>query len=238
MNDNEVITKDLIELWRIFVKRWLIMLLAAVIAMGVYLGYTQFLVTPTYTSTATLYVLKQQDEDAYEQSSSTATDFSLALNVMKDCTYLLKSHSVLDRVILNENLSSSYTDLYNSITTDNPTNTRVLQVTVTADQPETAKRVVDAICEIGVDRIEEAMGFRQVNVYQEGTLSESRSNGISLKMVLAIGLVAAVVVYALFVAIYLLDDSLRTDEEIEDRLGLTILGRIPDAGSSRHRRKK
>ncbi|MDO4650226.1 MAG: Wzz/FepE/Etk N-terminal domain-containing protein [Eubacteriales bacterium] len=238
MNSQEVIEIDLVDLWRIFVKKWYIMLLAACLVAGVYWGYAEKMVAPKYVSTSTLYILKQQDDSEKQNSSNTASDFTLALNVVKDCTYLLKSHSVLDTVIADEELNMSYTTLYNSISTNNPNNTRVLQVTVEVDSPEEAKKIVDAVCKVGVDRIETAMGFRQVNVYEEGTLRLNRSNGASFRNMAVFGLAVAFLIYAVYVIRFLFDDRIRTDEDIEEKLGLSILGSIPDANTMRRRKKR
>ncbi len=229
MNQDERTGIDPLDLWRIFVRRLPIMILAACIVGGIYWGYTEWVVPPSYTSVSTLYILKQQNEEETVSDNSTASDFSLALNVVNDCTYLLKSHSVLDAVIANENLNYSYNALYRSISTANPRDTRVLQVSVTAESPELAKQIVDAVCEIGVDKIEEAMGFQQVNVYEQGTFDEERSNGATTRTIVTVGAGAALLIYILFVVLFLLDDRIRSDEELEKKLGLTILGRIPVA---------
>ena len=57
----------------------------------------------------------------------------------------------------------------------NPEDTRILEVTVKADSPKMAKAIVDRICTIGAARIEDAMGFQQVNVYE---LGDDRSGAV------------------------------------------------------------
>ena len=197
MNNNENAvdyTIDLKELFNLFLKRLPILILVAAVAVGVFFAYDTFTYVPQYESTAVLYVLKQ-NSDGSEVSSQ---DFSLALNVTNDCTILLKSHTVLDAVISELGLQCSYSDLYNSVTTSNPSNSRVLNVVVKSDSPENAKRIVDKVCEVGVEAIEEAMGFKQVNFYEHGTRNKSPSNRTSLMVYAAVGLGAAVVVYLIF----------------------------------------
>jgi hypothetical protein len=76
--------------------------------------------------------------------------------------------------------------------------------------------------------MEKATGFNQVNVYEYGTLSRTPSNSIKLPIHLAIGASAAVLTYLIFVVAFLLDDRIRTEEDIERYLGLSILGEISD----------
>jgi capsular polysaccharide biosynthesis protein len=231
MNNNENAIEysiDLKELFNLFVKRLPVLILAAAVAVGVFFAYDTFTYVPEYESTAVLYVLKQ-NADGSEASSS---EFNMAINVTTDCTLLLKSHSVLEAVISELNLDTSYSKLNKSVTTSNPTNSRVLNVAVRSDSPENAKRIVDKVCEIGVEQIEEAMGFKQVNFYEHGTLTTTPCNRTSLMVYFAIGIAAAALVYLVFAAKLIFDDRIDSDEDIEKYLEIAVIGIIPDANAT------
>lgn len=225
-NNNNNTAIDLMDLWRLFWKKWWVMLLAAVMAGTTMWGVVRLTFVPEYTSTATLYVLKEHNEQ--KTDSSVASDFSLALNVVNDCTYIAKSHAVLDQVIDELQLNISYSNLYSRVTISNPQNTRVLEVRVTADSPQNAKQIADCLCEVAVVQIEKAMGFQQVNFYEHAILNTSPSNTVSVKTYLTAAMAAAALVYAIYVLRFLLDDHMRTEEDIQKYLGLTVLGSIPD----------
>ena len=230
MNTRVITIKHLL---RIFTRRLWIMVLAAVVCAGGLFLFNQLTYKPAYNSTATLYILRQGEKD---QSYNTDSDFSLALKVVNDCTYLLKSHAVVDTVIESMGLDMTYNELYKKISTSNPDNTRILEVTVEADTPEQAKQIVDNLCQIGQEKIAEAMGFQQVNFYERGTLNNKPCNKTSLSIYVLIGLAAALVVYAVYLIAFLADDRIRTDEDIQQYLGLSILGNIPNADSmEKHR---
>lgn len=222
----EITLKDI---WDIFVRRLWAMLLAAVIAVSGLFAYVQLTYTPRYQSTATLYILNLDNEDSI---SSTYNSFTLALKVVNDCTYLLKSHTVLDEVIDELELDISYSQLYKSVSASNPEDTRILEVTVEADSPEEAKEIVDAICSIGPEKIREAMGFDQVNLYEYGILNTKPCNTTGVMTYVLLGVIAAVIVYMIFLIAFLLDDRIRTEEDIQRYLGLSILGEIPNADDS------
>lgn len=225
-NRSNVRVVTLRDLWSIFIRRLWIMVLVAAVAVAILFTVVQLTFIPVYSSTATLYILRQEDETT---SSDTSSDFSLALNVVNDCTYLLKSHAVIDEVIDSLNLEMSYEDLTDAISTSNPDDTRILEVTVEAESPELAKEIVDTLCEIGQENITETMGFQQVNFYEKGTLDEDPSNVTGLTTYMLIGVIVAVLCYAIFLIAFLLDDRIRTEEDIQQYLGLSILGDIPNA---------
>ncbi len=222
--NNRVVT--LLDLWDIFVQRLWVMIMAAILVAGAAFAINRLTFVPKYSSTATLYVLRQDDDSSSGDSAS--TDFSLALNVINDCTYLLKSHVVVDEVLDTLKLDISYEDLRDSISTSNPDDTRILEVTVEADSPEQAKEIVDTLCEIGQDKITDAMGFQQVNFYEKGTLDSKPSNYTRLLTFALIGVITAIIVYSIFLILFLIDDRIRDDEDIERYFGLSVLGDIPN----------
>ena len=94
---------------------------------------------------------------------------------------------------------------------------------------------MDAICEIGQEQITEAMGFQQVNLYEYGTLNAKPCNTTRMMTYLLVGMIAAVLVYSIYLIIYLLDDRIRTEEDMERYLGLSVLGDIPNADEKKNR---
>ena len=222
------------DLWKIFISKLWIMVLAAVMVIAGFYIFNKLTFTPKYESTATLYILRQANETTVDQKAT--EDFSLALNVVNDCDQLLKSHIVLDEVIKNLKLDISYEELAACVSTANPEDTRILEVTVEAATPETAKLVVDQICNIGEAKIEKAMGFDQVNLFEEGVIDYSPSNRINLMTYALIALVVVVLIYSVYLLRYLFDDRIKTDEEIERYLELTVIGDIPNAYG--HKKKK
>ena len=214
------------DLWDLLVQRFFVILLAAVVAVGGFFTVDRMNYVPMYESTATLYILRQADEST--TSGDASNDFSLALKVVNDCTYLLKSHTVLDQVIADLGLSMGYEDLHEAVSTHNPDSTRILEVTVEAASPELAKMIVDKICELGKDSITEAMGFEQVNLFEYGVLEQSSCNRTGILIYGLVGAAAAVLVYGVYLLLFLLDDRIRSNEDIENYLGLSVLGEIPD----------
>lgn len=215
------------DLWNIFVQRIIIIALVAIITTLCSYGIARSTYKPEYASVATLYILRNNE---YQNSTSgeISDELSLALKVVADCTYILKSRTVINHVIDELNLDTSYSQLYKKISTNTPHNTRILEVMVQADSPETAKKTVDLLCEYGQKQMENATGFNQVNVYEHGTLPTTPYNSINKTMHLTIGVAAAAVTYIVFVLAFLLDDRIRTEEDIERYLGLSILGEISD----------
>ena len=224
------------DLWDILVLRLWVMVLALVVVVAGMFTVVNFVIPPKYESVATLYVLKQNENQGGQNNYS--DDFSLALKVVNDCNHLLKSHSVLDEVIENLSLDMSYDTLRSSVSVVNPSDTRILEVKVRSSSPELSKRIVDEICDTGIEKINKAMGFRQVNLYEHGILDTAPCNRLGLLTYMLAGLGSALLVYIAFMFAYIFDDRIRGNEEIEKDLGLSILGEIPDSDATRRGKYK
>ena len=235
MNQSEQeLNIDLMELWRIFVYRFPILLLAAVVAVTGFFAFKLVTYDAEYSSVATLYILRQNED---QQSAATAyNEINLAAKVVNDCTHMLKSRSVVEPVIKELGLDMTYGELYSKITTKNPDETRILEVVVAAATPELAKQIADRLCEIGQEKIAAAMGYQQVNLFEYGTLPVNPSNRTGMRTYALVGMIAAVLTYAIFVVIHLLDDRIRSEEDVERLLGLSVLAEIPDLNEDRKRK--
>lgn len=232
VNTRQIMLEDL---WRIFVQRWVwVVAIAAVITVGLF-ALEKVTFVPQYKSTATLYLLRQESASE-NQPTSLVSDFSIGLNVVTDCNHLIKSHSVVGETISSLGLDTTYEDLVRSISTFSPEESRVMEVSVVADTPKNAKSIVDKLCEIGQERISDAMSFNQVRVFEPGTLEEKPCNSKGLATFICYGLIAAILVYCFFLMIFLLDDKLYTDEEIERYLGLSVLGEIPSVSDTKKKK--
>ncbi|MBQ1371606.1 MAG: hypothetical protein IIY70_01620 [Oscillospiraceae bacterium] len=239
--EKDTIVVSLSDFWAVFTRHifWILLvgLLAgaAVYGCGIYEQNKK----PVYKSTATLYILKQETGN-YDYTQS---DFNLAMNVVNDCVYFLKNNAILDQVIKDLNMKDqySYSNLRSAISTNNPTGTRVLEVSVRASKADDAKKIVDTLCRVASEKISSTMGLNQIKIHSWGTLPTVPSNTVSIKRVVFAGLCASFAMYLLFLILFLSDDKVRTEEDVQHYLNLTVLGVIPnvqEVESKKFKKKK
>ncbi|MBR5239046.1 MAG: hypothetical protein IKW04_00540 [Clostridia bacterium] len=240
-NNTKIRVVSFRDLWDIFIQKiWIIALVFVLITVGLFTVNT-ITFTPEYRSTATMYILRQnvkQMNPEQNNADEVATDFSSALDVVSDCDYLMKSYTVVEKVKNNLNLTADYRELSKRISTSNPENTRILEVSVTAESPEEAQRMVDDLCKVGAKAINETMGFEQIRLYESGNLNYEPCNKTKPILFVFVGLIAAVVTYSIFLVLFLLDTTIKSDEDIENYLGLSILGDIPEANNDKKNKQK
>ena len=151
--------------------------------------------------------------------------------MVNDCAYILRMESVLDEVIEELGLNTNYSTLRSRISTSNPEETRILEVRAQALTPDLAVKIADSVCRIGTQRINDSMGFKQVRIAEEAQYNPVPCNKPGLKNYALIGMLAMVAVFGVYVVLYLLDDGIHSDDDVQRYLGLSVLVRIPDLDS-------
>lgn len=235
-NNAKVITVK--DLWNVLRGCLVFVILAAILATGAAYAWGKMHYVPRYSSTATIVLVGEYEGDDFDINKF-ANDYNIAYRIIEECVILLNSRTVLDAVGDEVGMENGYANLRGSISTNNPEDTRVIELTVTADTPERAKQIVDSICNQGALAVNDLYGINDlVRVFEEGTIDRSPINVAGIMSCVKYGVVAAALVYIIFFAIFLLDNYIHTEEDIENYLGAKIIGDIPDANAPDKRKKK
>ncbi len=229
---NDVIEIDLQELVGLLVH-WLWLIIGCGIltaAAGFVVSF--FLITPKYESTTSVYIL-----DKKENNSLTYSDTQLATQLTKDYEPIITSRYVLEQVTKDLGLDMIYEDLKDKITVDNTTDTRIIYITVKDEDPALAQRLADAVREASAEKIQQVMDTDAVNVVDEANLPEEAAEP-SIILWTAVGFLIGVFLCAIILVVrFLLDDTIKSSEDIERYLGLSTLALIPDANVEEKKKK-
>lgn len=214
---------DLQDLFFAFLQRiWMIIVTTGVGAVAAAL-ITTLAITPKYSSSSMIYIMNQTTD----LTSMSLSDLQVGSALTNDYMVLVKSRPVLNKVISNLELDMTYEQLAGSITTANPTNTRILTITVENTDPYMAKTIVDEVTNVSAKRTAEIMETTEPSIVEEGTV-DTRPISPSLKKNVVIGgLLGFVLAAGIVVVGFLMNDSVKTSEDVEKYLGLNTLGVIP-----------
>lgn len=236
--ENDSIEVDLLEIIGILFSRvWLILgtgLLAAVIGFAI----SKFVLTPTYESTTKIYILNKS-----ENTAVTYSDVQMGTQLTKDYAELINSRYVLETVIGQLALSDTeYKDLLKKVSVNTPTDTRIVTITVTDTDPLQAQKIANCIREVAGAHIQNVMDIDAVNVVEEANLPTIKAGPSVIKWTAIGGILGVFLICAVILIHYLLDDSIKSSEDVEKYLGLSTLALIPIApgegdGKQRSKRK-
>lgn len=179
---------------------------------------------PAYEASTRIYVLNRQVETAVSYA-----DYQISNQIIADYKVLITGQNVTKEVLRTLELDLTVRDLEKMILVDAPENTRVLQITVTDSDPVRAANIANTVREVASRQIESIMDVESVNLVYEAEIPEEPAGLDKLQVTLiaaVLGLVAAVAVLS---GIYAMDDAIRTEEDVEQYLGVSVLGVIPAA---------
>lgn len=219
--DNDEI--DLKELFFELKKRWWMILVAMILGAGAFGAYSKFVMVPQYKSTSMVYVLSK------ETTLTSLADLQIGSQLTKDYSVIVTSRPVLQQAIDNLGIyNMSYRDLRKKLTIDNPSDTRVMSLTVTDKDPYTAKALVDSVAQTSSQYIAEIMEMTPPKIVEDGEIPTVQSSPNTKKNAAIGGLLGAVLVGGIIVLMTIMNDTIKTEDDIERYLGLSLLASIPD----------
>lgn len=221
IRDTEDVEIDLLELagvlWR---KVWAIVM-CLVIGAVIAGGYTKLMITPQYTATSMIYILGQTT------SITSVTDLQIRSELTADFTIMAKSRPVIEGVIDDLNLDMTYEQLESEISLENPTDSHILKIHVTDADPEFAKKISNAMADSVADNISSIMATDKPSIAEKAVTPKAPSSPNLLKNTAMGGLIGAVLAIAVIVVMYLMDDTIKTEEDVRKYLQLNTLAEIP-----------
>lgn len=189
--------------------------------------YTTFFVTPVYQATSTAILTTNTNNEEPGQTSVTQSEVTLNNSLLSTYREIATSDSVLSKVINNLGLNISNTALKGQITVTSATNSQVIQITVENANAELAVRIANEIRQVFTDRVAELYDMQNIKPLDDAKIPTSPSNINHMRDLIifaGIGIVLAVVY--VFIA-NLLDNTVKSSNDIEKATGLNVIAEIP-----------
>jgi capsular polysaccharide biosynthesis protein len=212
---------DLMELFFEMLDHWKMILLSTILVGAIAYTYAKYFITPQYSSTSMLYVLSKST------SITSLSDIQLGTNLTNDYIVVVNGRPIVDQVIENLGLNESYGSLAGRISLSNPSNSRILKITVTDASPTRAKQIADELAEVASAFISEKMDQDPPTIIQYGYADGGPVSPNVRRYTMRGAIVGAFLAIAVIVIIYLLNDTIMNRDDVERRLGLNYLGMLP-----------
>ena len=186
---------------------WIILLVAALVAMLAF-GYAWFMITPTYSASAQLYVNNNYPDSPGYSSSQLVAAQDLADTYM----IIMRSRNVLNAVSEETGLGSSYSQLRGMIRASSVNDTEVFQVTVVCTNYQHATIIANAIADILPVKLPEVVDVASVRVVDYAVENPNPVGPSYAKYALVGGLAGALITALVLIITELLDTSINSEE--------------------------
>ncbi len=214
------------DLLTVLKVRWLVVLLVGILAAVIGFVYSNFFMIPQYRASAKMMVDTRSDTSATISSAQLSVAKQLALTFAE----VIKTNTVIEPVIDELGLDESYGSVVSKLSIRVIENTQILQLSYIDEDPAKALKTIEKIVELAPQIINENKDISSgrilsvdIPVVSSSPISPNVTR-ITL-LAFAIGLFGT---YVIFVFVRVLDNKVKSADDIVRKLDLPVLGVIPD----------
>ncbi len=228
MNENQqtnVQEIDLIEVAHVMLRKWWLILVTAVLGAALAILYTNYRITPMYQSQSMLYVLPNTT------SVTSVTDLQIGTAITNDFVIIATSKPTVDKAIdsiyLQEGIKMTRGQVQGMLSVVNEEDTRILKIRATSSNPEYACLVANAMAEATAERMAEITKKDPPTTVEKAEVSQSPISPNVQKNAMLGFLIGAFLVCGILLVQYLLNDNIKTEEDVTKYLNEATLVSIP-----------
>lgn len=231
---DDIIEINLGELFAVLLGRAFLIISAGVFFALAGLFVSKFVLHPVFDSTTKIYILNKE-----ENQTVTYSDVQISTQLTQDYAELIKSRYVLEEVIQRLNLVDvDYNDLSDVLKVDTPSDTRIVSITVRDEDPLMAMKIANCIREVASEHIESVMDIDAINVAESANVPVEKSGPSVARWTIIAGFLGAMVIAFFVILEYLLDDTIKSNDDVERYLGLSTLALVPLTLEETDKKKK
>ena len=204
--------------------KWILIILplVAMLTSGI---FSYFIITPVYKSSTTLMVGKTYSGE--NGPLLQYNDILTANQLVKTYSQIAKSRTVAEKVIEMEKLDITPGEFSGKIDVQPVRDTQLIQISIDDPNPNKAARLANVSGQVFIKKVVEVMKLDNVNIVDPAVppqLPEKPNKRMNIMIAGVVGLMAAV---GLVFLMEFLDQTIKSNEDINRYLELPVLGVIP-----------
>jgi capsular polysaccharide biosynthesis protein len=220
-------TIDLREYFTIIKKRFWIIAIITIVAAAVSGAISFFVLSPVYEAKTTL-IVSTDNTNPEQQTMVTGDQLNVTQKLAITYGEIIKSRTVLEPVIKELKLDTTYEELSNVVIVSPVKDTQIMSISVQDINANKAQDIANSIPNVFTKEVKRITKANNVEVIDEAV---EPINPIKPNKVMNVAIAAVLgVMIGLFVVFVLeyMDKKIKTPQDIEKHLGLTILGVVPN----------
>lgn len=204
-------------------RLWIIIACVTLMAVIAFC-YSSYFITPTYTSTGTLYVRNAENvvSDRVDNSEVIASR-----NLVNTYIEILKSDTYTTRIANDVNLGYSASAIKGMLNMKSLNSTEILQISVQCSNPEHAAIIVNSVLNNADSEILRIVKGGSAEIIDKGKIPTAPTSPNVAVNTVSGALIGAVISLLIIIVIHLMDVSVHGEEDISERYDIPVLGVIP-----------
>lgn len=214
----EINLKEVYNYFKTKIVLMLIIVALILIAGNVY----SILKKPMYSSNSKLILVSDK------KGSYNTSDIQLNQDLVGTYSEILKSRKVLNQVITNLKLKTTYNELYNNVIVSGVGEKEIITIKVNNRNAEEARTIAREVVKVFIKEVKDIYELENVTIIDEPTLELTPYNKNYIKDNLIYIMVSIVVAFGIVFVMFYFDTTIKSSEVIEDKFKLTVLGLVPN----------
>lgn len=219
---------DLLSLFSVYLSKlpWII----AAFMIGTILAglWTHYMITPVYTASSKIYMVSASSGSAVD-----LTDLSIGTSLSQDYEVLMKIRPIYEDVVEELDLPYSYETLQNMVTIKTISDTRIVTVSAESSDPEEACKIANAVSQKAIEYLPDLMETSTPHIAETAIVPKNPTSPSMLQNTSRGALVGIMLMLAIITVRYLLDDTLRTSDDVEKEFGIIPLTVVPESNNTK-----
>ena len=221
------------ELLKYYLSKIFIVIIC--IIMGI-LGswyYTANMQVPMYKSETSLVLTRANDNTAITQ-----TDIALNKNLVSTYREIIRSRRILSQVIDNLNLNYNEKALKAKVGVASANDTELIVISVKDEDPKQAKLIANEIAKVFKEEITKIYNIENISIVDKAVKAKDPYNINLLKQyIIGFGL-GFMLGSGIIVMMFYFDDSVKSQDDIETKVGLSVLSSVPVYKPKKNKKNK
>ena len=232
--------KKIIDLKELFVfikeKLWIVLMLLTITAC-ISVIYIFNIKKPIYKSSTTYIMISNTISPDYLQGITT-TDVTLNEKLIQTYKEVIKSRTILEKVINNLGLENTTTEsLSKYISVEQVSTSSMIRITVSYNDPNMAQKIAETVGEEFSNEIKSLYNMNNISVVDKPLVPNKPANESNLKEIVVINGAGIVLSLSIIFLIFYFDNTIKSSEQIEEKLKLPILGNVPMLSKKKNENK-
>ena len=186
--------------------------------------YGLFIQKPMYKSYTTVILGGSESTS----SAITQNDININRNLVETYAQIVKSRRVLDQVICELKLDTTYEELNNKIAVTALNNTEIIKITVNDTDAKKAMNIANVTASYFTDEIVDLYNMNNVNVLDKAFQSDTPYNINVMKQIIIYFMIGFVLAAGILFVIFYFDRTIKSVEQVEQKIKLPILGSVQE----------
>ncbi len=229
---------DIRDLLIYFKSKLFYLFIITFIVVGLGIFYKIMIEKPIYQSSASIILTGFSSSTNDSDSIINTNDLTINSKLITTYQQITKSRKVLKQVIDKLKLDYEVEALASNIQVTGITDTEIIKITVSDLDANLAYEIVNELTKVFSKEVQEIYNVSNVSVLDEPEVAESSSNMSFVKACAIFFVVGVVLSLAVIFIAYYFDTTIKTVEQVENKIDVPVLGSIPDYNQKMKRGKK